>query len=69
MTPIEEDLKSTGLKATLPRLKILELFQKSNLRHLSAEDIYRTVLDGGSSGHVKPTHNLRSAATLTEKTP
>ena len=45
MTPIEEDLKSTGLKATLPRLKILELFQKSNLRHLSAEDIYRTVLE------------------------
>lgn len=45
MTPIEEDLKSTGLKATLPRLKILELFQKSNLRHLSAEDIYRSVLE------------------------
>jgi Fur family ferric uptake transcriptional regulator len=45
MPPIEEDLKSTGLKATLPRLKILELFQKSNLRHLSAEDIYRTVLE------------------------
>jgi len=45
MRPIEEDLKSTGLKATLPRLKILELFQKSNLRHLSAEDIYRTVLE------------------------
>ncbi len=45
MPPLEEDLKSTGLKATLPRLKILELFQKSNLRHLSAEDIYRTVLE------------------------
>jgi len=45
MRPIEENLKSTGLKATLPRLKILELFQKSNLRHLSAEDIYRTVLE------------------------
>ena len=45
MRPIEEDLKSTGLKATLPRLKILELFQKPNLRHLSAEDIYRTVLE------------------------
>ena len=45
MRPIEENLKSTGLKATLPRLKILELFQKSNQRHLSAEDIYRTVLE------------------------
>ena len=45
LRPIEENLKSTGLKATLPRLKILELFQKSNQRHLSAEDIYRTVLE------------------------
>jgi Fur family ferric uptake transcriptional regulator len=45
MPPIEEDIKNTGLKATLPRLKILEIFQKSNLRHLSAEDIYRIVLE------------------------
>jgi len=45
MPRLEKDLKSTGLKATLPRLKILELFQKSNQRHLSAEDIYRAVLE------------------------
>lgn len=35
-----EELKSTGLKATLPRLKILELFQKSERRHLSADEVF-----------------------------
>ena len=44
MTNIEE-LKSTGLKATLPRLKILEIFQKSAVRHMTAEDIYRVLLE------------------------
>ncbi len=44
MTNIEE-LKSTGLKATLPRLKILEIFQKNTQRHLTAEDIYRVLLE------------------------
>lgn len=39
-----DELKSTGLKATLPRLKILEIFQKSDQRHLTAEDVYRLLL-------------------------
>lgn len=39
------NLKSAGLKATLPRLKILELFQDTEQRHLSAEDVYRLLLD------------------------
>jgi len=39
------NLKSAGLKATLPRLKILELFQDSKQRHLSAEDVYRLLLE------------------------
>ena len=38
------ELKSIGLKATGPRLKILEIFQNSNLRHMSAEDVYRQLL-------------------------
>ena len=38
------DLKSSGLKATLPRLKILEIFQGSVVRHLSAEDVYKLLL-------------------------
>jgi Fur family ferric uptake transcriptional regulator len=39
-----DELKSTGLKATVPRLKILEVFQRSRQRHLSAEDIFRVLL-------------------------
>lgn len=39
------DLKASGLKATLPRLKILEIFQNSKERHLSAEDIYKILLN------------------------
>ena len=38
------ELKSMGLKATLPRLKILEIFQSGNQRHMSAEDVYRILM-------------------------
>jgi Fur family transcriptional regulator, ferric uptake regulator len=38
------DLKNSGLKATLPRLKILEVFQHGKQRHLSAEDVYKLLL-------------------------
>ena len=44
MPPTPADLKSSGLKATLPRLKILEIFQSSSVRHLSAEDVYKMLL-------------------------
>jgi Fur family ferric uptake transcriptional regulator len=47
MTNIEE-LKSTGLKATLPRLKILEVFQTAKDRHMTAEDVYRVLLQDRS---------------------
>lgn len=43
MTSLEE-LKSTGLKATTPRLKIMELFQRGESRHMGAEDVYRMLL-------------------------
>lgn len=43
----QKDLKNAGLKATLPRLKILELFEKSDERHLSAEDVYKILLNAG----------------------
>ncbi len=43
-----EDLKNTGLKATLPRLKILEIFQKGTQRHMTAEDVFRVLLDDRS---------------------
>ena len=44
MTSIEE-LKSTGLKATLPRLKIMQIFQAGAQRHMTAEDVYRVLLN------------------------
>ena len=40
-----KELRKAGLKVTLPRLKILEIFEKSKLRHLSAEDMYKELLD------------------------
>ena len=47
MTNIDE-LKNTGLKATIPRLKILEVFQRSAQRHLTAEDVFRVLLQDRS---------------------
>ena len=41
-----KELKEHGLKATVPRLKILELMEQSKIRHFSAEDIYRYLLKG-----------------------
>jgi Fur family ferric uptake transcriptional regulator len=42
-----QDLKTIGLKVTAPRLKILDLFEKSAVRHLSAEDVYRLLIAEG----------------------
>ncbi|MET0216471.1 MAG: ferric iron uptake transcriptional regulator [Burkholderiales bacterium] len=42
-----QDLKTIGLKATTPRLKILKLFETSKVRHLSAEDVYRLLIAEG----------------------
>lgn len=43
-----EELKSTGLKATVPRLKVLEIFQKGTQRHMTAEDVFRVLLQDRS---------------------
>ena len=45
MTNSTPNLKASGLKATLPRLKILEIFQNSKVRHLTAEDVYKILLN------------------------
>ena len=42
-----EDLRNAGLKATLPRLKIINVFEQSRQRHLTAEDVYRQLLADG----------------------
>ena len=47
MTRLEE-LKSSGLKATLPRIKILEVFQRTERRHMTAEDVFKALLHEGA---------------------
>jgi Fur family ferric uptake transcriptional regulator len=47
MTQVDE-LKSSGLKATLPRIKILEVFQRTQRRHLTAEDVFKVLLGDGA---------------------
>jgi len=42
-----QSLKEIGLKATLPRRKVLELFEHSKVRHLSAEDVYKSLMAEG----------------------
>jgi Fur family ferric uptake transcriptional regulator len=41
------DLRSAGLKATLPRLKIINVFEQSPVRHMTAEDVYKQLLADG----------------------
>jgi Fur family transcriptional regulator, ferric uptake regulator len=40
-----EEIKNSGLKATLPRIKILEIFQTTQQRHMTAEDVYKALLE------------------------
>ena len=42
-----DELRSVGLKVTVPRLRILEILSNSPQRHLSAEDVYKELLDSG----------------------
>lgn len=42
-----QDLRNAGLKVTLPRLKILEILEKADPHHMSAEDVYKTLLESG----------------------
>ena len=43
-----DELKSSGLKATLPRIKILDVFQNTAQRHMTAEDVYKALLLEGA---------------------
>jgi Fur family ferric uptake transcriptional regulator len=42
-----QDLKKAGLKATVPRMKILALLEENKVRHVSAEDVYKALLESG----------------------
>lgn len=41
------ELRNAGLKVTLPRVKILQILENSEERHMSAEDVYKALLDSG----------------------
>lgn len=45
--PSSQDLKDVGLKTTLPRLRILAILEEGALRHFTAEEVYKTLLDAG----------------------
>lgn len=45
----DQDLKRAGLKVTLPRLKILKILEAANPRHISAEDVYKALMDAGDN--------------------
>ncbi len=42
-----QEIRNAGLKVTLPRVKILELLESSSQRHVSAEDVYKLLLERG----------------------
>lgn len=42
-----QDIKDAGLKITLPRVKILQILESSNIHHMSAEDVYKALLTNG----------------------
>ena len=42
-----QDLRNAGLKVTLPRVKILEILEGNSTRHMSAEDVYKALLETG----------------------
>ncbi len=46
-TPESQELKKAGLKVTLPRTKILEMLEHTTTRHMSAEDVYKRLLESG----------------------
>ena len=46
--PQADNLRTSGLKATLPRMRVLDVFKRSDSRHLSAEDVYRELLNEGA---------------------
>jgi len=42
-----QDLRKVGLKVTLPRIKILQILENTNVRHMSAEDVYKALMEAG----------------------
>ncbi|MCF7982126.1 MAG: ferric iron uptake transcriptional regulator [Pseudomonadales bacterium] len=47
MSEENQELRNVGLKVTVPRVKILQLLEESNVHHMSAEDVYKALLETG----------------------
>lgn len=47
MSGENQELRKAGLKVTLPRVKILQILESSDQRHMTAEDVYRALIDAG----------------------
>tara|TARA_R110002072_G_scaffold284396_2_gene448411 strand:- start:4538 stop:4957 length:420 start_codon:yes stop_codon:yes gene_type:complete len=47
MSSENQELRKAGLKVTLPRVKILQLLENSETRHMSAEDVYKALIEAG----------------------
>ena len=84
MTKENNELKKAGLKATLPRIRILEVLEGSSENHLSAEDIYKNLISNGEdvglatvyrvltqfeSAGIVTRHNFESGHSVYEITP
>ena len=84
MTKENNELKKAGLKATLPRIRILEVLEGSDENHLSAEDIYKNLIANGEdvglatvyrvltqfeSAGIVTRHNFESGHSVYEITP
>ena len=84
MTKENNELKKAGLKATLPRIRILEVLERSVENHLSAEDIYKNLITNGEdvglatvyrvltqfeSAGIVMRHNFESGHSVYEITP
>ena len=46
MSMENKELRKAGLKVTLPRIKILQILESSDNKHMSAEDVYKALIDG-----------------------
>jgi len=44
-TAESQDLRKAGLKVTLPRVRILEILERAHAKHMTAEDVYKVLLD------------------------
>jgi len=47
MSGENQELRKAGLKVTLPRVKILQILENAEIRHMTAEDVYRALMEAG----------------------